>query len=318
MDILSVENQLGWSWGIVIQRLRENLPDHKVVRILRGVFKCQNPRCKRTFFRDVEPELVEHFDVVLLQNVDNIKLIGEKTERAVARVGGMDMRNPDSMRYGEDFKKVSAIIATNETLADIAKQSNPNTVVIPNGVDLERFKPPTPCPNLDRKFCIGFAGNIAGGGAEYKGWQYFVQAGVQLMLQGVEQRHLLHNVNQIPHHEMPEGFYHLIDALVLPSMGEGCSNVVSEALACGVPVLTTKVGFHGEKLVDGENCLFIERSEDSIKAAVMKLVESPDLRTKLSQNGRKFAEEVHDVKKVAAAYDRVFREVIEKTRRKVG
>ena len=160
---------------------------------------------------------------------------------------------------------------------------------------------------------LGFAGNIWGGGADYKGWKYYVEACARTMVKGVQQMHLLHGANQIPNEEMPEKFYHLIDALVLPSKGEGCSNVVSEALACGVPVLLTKVGYHGEMLENEKNCLYIDRDVDSIISAVDQLLTNPDLRTRLAVNGRLFAEQHHDVKKIAAKYDEIFQSVLAKT-----
>lgn len=228
------------------------------------------------------------------------------------------MRNPATERYAKDFERVAHIVATNRQLYEIAKTANSNCTIIPNGVDLDFFKPPTPNPNFDRKFMIGFAGNIWGGGADYKGWMYYVKAATRLTIDGVEQRHLLHNSNQIPNAHMPEKFYHLIDALILPSRNEGCSNVVTEALACGVPCLLTRVGFHGEMLKDEKNCLFIERDEDSIIEAVRRLLKDPDLRTRLAVNGRKFAEEHHDVRNVAAEYDRIFQSILARNARKEG
>lgn len=220
------------------------------------------------------------------------------------------MTNPDTDRYGEDLKRVGAVIATNEQLGEIARKFNPNVEVVPNGVELEVFRPHEPCPNFGReRFTVGFAGNIWGGGAEYKGWVYYVQACAYLTVE-IDQIHLLHGSNQIPHEDMPEKFYAQIDALILPSRGEGCSNVVSEALACGIPVLTTKVGFHGEKLVNEENCLFIERDADMIAETIRRLMSDRELRIRLSTNGRKFAETYHDVRNVAAIYDKVFKMVI--------
>ncbi|MBN8280305.1 MAG: glycosyltransferase [Gammaproteobacteria bacterium] len=49
--------------------------------------------------------------------------------------------------------------------------------------------------------------------------------------------------------DMP-GFYSAIDVLCLPSRSEGCSNVVAEALACGTPVVATRVGDNGAYVPD--------------------------------------------------------------------
>ena len=317
IKILSVENwepNRSWSWGLVIQRLIENLPnEYKFIRLRRGQFGCENPKCHRIFFHPVDIELCEDFDILFPQNADTIQMI-PRAENVVARIGGLDMTNPATERYSKDFERVAHVIATNQQLYDIAVKANPNATLIANGVDLDHFQPAVPNPNFDRKFMVGFAGNIWGGGADYKGWGYYVKACARLMIDGVEQRYLLHQANQIDNLKMPTEFYHLIDALILPSRGEGCSNVVSEALACGVLVLLTKVGFHGELLEDGNNCLFIERDEDSIISAVRRLLNDPDLRTRLAVNGRDFAEQHHDVRKIAAQYDRVFKSILARTR----
>jgi glycosyltransferase involved in cell wall biosynthesis len=315
ISVLSVENwepNRSWSWGIVIDNLIYQLSskDYQFIRIRRGQFACDNPKCLRVFSHQVDRDLCRHFDIMFPQNVDTIKMIPEG-EKIVARIGGIDMTNGlDTERYSEDFKRVAHIVATNKQLGDIALKANPNVTIIPNGVDLELFRPAENNPNFDRKFMLGFAGNIWGGGAEYKGWMPYVQACAMLTADGVEQRHLLHNVNQVAHSDMPAQFYHMIDALVLPSKGEGCSNVVTEALACGVPVLLTKVGYHGEMLEDEKNCLFIERNADSIVNAVRKLIANPDLRRTLAVNGRKFAVEHHDVRKIAEMYDEIFRKIL--------
>ena len=314
IKVLSVENWepiRSWSWGIVINRLVENMPDYKFTRIRRGMFECRNPRCKEKFAQTLDQELIEDYDIIFPQNADTIAIIPNH-EKVIARIGGLDMTNPATQRYAEDFKKVAHIIATNKQLYDIAIPANPNCTIIPNGVNLDLFKP-FEGPAQDRPgFLLGFAGNIMGGGADYKGWRYFAEACVRLAVDGIQQRHLLHGVNQISHDQMPAEFYHLIDALVLPSRGEGCSNVVSEALACGVPVLTTKVGFHGEMLEHEKNCLFIERDAINIAENVRRLLTESDLRSRLAVNGRKFAEQYHDVKVIAGQYDEIFKKVLER------
>ena len=314
--VLSVENwqpHLSWSWGLVIQRLIDGLEgQYEFVRIRRGEFNCGNPKCRNVFAHEVDLELCDHFDIILPQNIDTLKMI-PRGEKVVARIGGMHVNNPNRDRYSEQIARVGAVVATNNDLLEIGTRANSNCHLIPNGVDLTHFKP-RPDADVEREgFMLGFAGNIEGAGADYKGWRPFVIAGTRLMSEGVTTRYLLHGRNQIANADMPEKFYHLIDALVLPSRGEGCSNVVTEALACGVPVLLTKVGFHGESLTDGENCLFIERDDDSIVKAVQRLLNNSDLRKRLSENGRRFAEQFHDVNEIAAKYDAVFKSILAKT-----
>lgn len=311
--ILSVENWLpeaSWSWGIVIRGLIANLPkSYLFTRIMRGVCRCPNPKCNADFTRTVDTELVRDYDIVFPHNPDTVQLIPDGGN-IVCRIGGLVMENVQRDRYAKEFKRVKAIIATNNALADIARESNPNVTVIPNGVDLELFCPGEPNPNFDREFTIGFAGNVWGPGAEYKGWKFFVEAAVKLGLEGVQQRYLLHGANQITHDDMPEEFYHKIDAMVLPSIGEGCSNVITEALACGVPCILTKVGYHGERLEDGVNCLFVERDVGQILKAVRTLIESREMRSRIATKSREFAESNHDIRKVARMYDEVFRFVL--------
>jgi glycosyltransferase involved in cell wall biosynthesis len=256
-------------------------------------------------------ELCKHFDIIFPQNVDTIKMIPQG-EKVAARIGGVSMANPNTDRYKDDLARVGAVIGTNDMLLEIGQRANDNCHLIPNGVDLTHFKP-RESTEARPGFVVGFAGNIWGGGADYKGWQPYVLAATKLMNRGVQQINLLHGKNQITNEEMPAKFYHLIDAVILPSRGEGCSNVVSEALACGVPVLCTKVGFHGEMLEHEKNVLFIERNDGSIIQSVERLLDDLDLRTRLQKNGRLFAEQFHDIKKIAAKYDEVFKGMLAKT-----
>jgi glycosyltransferase involved in cell wall biosynthesis len=55
-----------------------------------------------------------------------------------------------------------------------------------------------------------------------------------------------------PHAEVPT-WLAAADLLCMATDREGCSNAVLEALACGVPVVTTRVGGNAELVRDGEN-----------------------------------------------------------------
>lgn len=216
-------------------------------------------------------------------------------------------------RYDKHLTKCAAVIATNTQLFDIAAAVNPDTVLIPNGVDLELFQPAK--VREGHEFTVGFSGNIWGLGASYKGWAYYVAA-VLPLYPDVRRRESLFNgpstQAHIPHDRMKAEFFDKIDCLILPSINEGCSNVVGEALACGVPVLCTKVGYHGERLTDGENVIFIERDAEDISDKIMMLKGSPELRDRLSINGRKFVEDNQAIEKIARQYDQVIEQVMNK------
>ncbi len=315
INVLSVVNAKSWSWGISSEPLMRMLPNYRFASILRM------PKCKIQMEQagiqaditipavNIDRGLTEFFDLTVLQNVDSVPLVNkEQRKKVVVRMGGMLIDDKNcSTRYDDTLKEVGAVIATNYTLGDIARRVNQNTYVIPNAVDLSLFTTASNRP--DRPFTVGFAGNVFGAGMEYKGYKYFMQAAIMLAPE-VEIKTNLHAHSQVPHDEMPEKFYHKIDCLILPSMGEGCSNVVMEALACGVPVLLTKVGYHGEMLIDGENCLFIERDIESIRQAILKLKNDPELQKRLSENGRAFATQHHDIHDIAEKYDRVFQNLL--------
>lgn len=60
----------------------------------------------------------------------------------------------------------------------------------------------------------------------------------------------------------PEQFYAVARLLVLPTLYDPCSNVVLEALAGGLPVLTTRANGAAEFVLPGENGTILERPDD--------------------------------------------------------
>lgn len=299
--VLSVENMYNWSWSLVLTNIIDRLWHYKLNRVL------WNPK------KFVDESLVESNDIILLQNIDATKSI-KNLEKTICRIGGflMDEHNPEN-RFDEQLTRVAAIIATNGRLFEVGKHVNNNTFLIQNGVDLQLFKPrperQQPYDDDGRPFVVGYVANIRGVGMEYKGWKYFVQATLRLR-PSVTTLTKIFRHDQIPHNQMPAEFYHKVDCLVLPSIGEGSSNVTMEALACGVPVLTTKIGFHGERLEDGVNCLFIKRDIDDIMEKIQLLMKTSELRAKLAFEGRIFAENNHDINMIACEYDKVFKSIL--------
>jgi alpha-1,3-rhamnosyl/mannosyltransferase len=77
---------------------------------------------------------------------------------------------------------------------------------------------------------------------------------------------------------------------VYPSLYEGFGFPVAQAMAAGVPVVTSNVSSLPE--VAGGGALLVDpRSPAEIASALKRLLESPDLRRQLGRSGRERAQE---------------------------
>jgi glycosyltransferase involved in cell wall biosynthesis len=73
-------------------------------------------------------------------------------------------------------------------------------------------------------------------------------------------------------------FMSAADVLVLPSLCEGCPNVVLEACACGAPVVASRVGAVPELIENGKTGIIVSPgSIIEIKQALTQLIENPSL-----------------------------------------
>ena len=86
--------------------------------------------------------------------------------------------------------------------------------------------------------------------------------------------------------------YHLSDVFCLPSLHEGTSNVICEAMSSGLPVLASRVSDNPRLVRDGENgFLFDPMSPKDIAGAIMRFVDVPiEGRRRMGATGRKMAE----------------------------
>lgn len=311
MKILSIENCRDWSWSCVLDNLSQVWTEQGYS--IQRLYKEQNNAIPAE-------QLDKTCDIFLLQNVDSLFLFScLPPEQCIVRLGGLLLQEKDMpksvklRRYEQDLCDAGFVISTNNTLAEKVNYGDTDVCVIPNGVDLEYFKPTVPSSFVP--FVVGFAGNVGTSiTMQYKGYSLIVNATCSMYPEVILET-ALYKIKQLPHKDMPTRFYHKIHCLINASVAEGCSNVITEALACGVPVICTKAGYHGEYLTHLENCLFIERTPTSIQEAILTLKNNPDLWKCLSVNGRKFAEEHHCIQRVAAHYDTVFQTILANTRR---
>jgi len=81
------------------------------------------------------------------------------------------------------------------------------------------------------------------------------------------------------------GIYNQSKIMVMPSFNEGGPRVTLEAMACEIPVITSKVGIMIDIIKHEENGLFIDWSVENIAEKILLLLGDEDLRKKIAENG---------------------------------
>ena len=111
-----------------------------------------------------------------------------------------------------------------------------------------------------------------------------------------------------PHEEIPL-WMNACDVLCLPSRNEGTPNIVLEALACGLPVVASRVGGVPEIVRRGENGLLVEpRNERALAGALQEALETVWDRAKIQDSVRRFDWAENAARIVAALEDAIHRE----------
>jgi sugar transferase (PEP-CTERM/EpsH1 system associated) len=102
-----------------------------------------------------------------------------------------------------------------------------------------------------------------------------------------------------------------MDVFVLPSLAEGISNTILEAMATGLPVVATNVGGNSELVVDGSTGLLVPRSDpDALAAAIRCYVETPDLRRRHGENARKRCEAEFSITTMVNNYQALYESLL--------
>jgi len=91
-------------------------------------------------------------------------------------------------------------------------------------------------------------------------------------------------------HEMLPDYLNMADVFCLPTLQEGCCNAIIEALACGLPVVSSDKSFNHD-ILDASNSILIDPMDEvAIAGALKRLYEDKDLRSQLSKGALKTAE----------------------------
>jgi phenylacetate-coenzyme A ligase PaaK-like adenylate-forming protein/spore maturation protein CgeB len=151
----------------------------------------------------------------------------------------------------------------------------------PNGVETEFFTPGESRPD-GSPLRVGWAGSLGNMNPEVRGYHEFIVPACS-RVEGVELASAIREEKWRGPKEMRE-FYRSLDVYLCASRKEGTPNPCLEAAACGVPLLTTRVGNMPELVRDGENGLFIERDVADIVAKLTKLRDDAGMRGRMAES----------------------------------
>ena len=105
--------------------------------------------------------------------------------------------------------------------------------------------------------------------------------------------------------------YQQADVVCMPSLYEGCSNVIAEAMARGIPVLASRVGDNMRLVQEDRNgFLFDPMSVDEMARAIVRFSDlTPSERIRFGREGRKMAEEMLSVEVFTERYTKLIDEL---------
>ena len=221
--------------------------------------------------------------------------------KLIVQASECDISIIDSYNKAALIDRVNGVVcASRKNYDESADQGlidqNSKTVIIPNGFRPDEFHP------MDKKearrrlgidenaFVVAFVGD------------YNERKGVARLSEAIDRfddvyslfigkgnikpacRNILFQ-GTVPHKDLCL-YLNCADVFALPTQAEGSCNAIIEAVACGLPVISSNKPFNDEILDDRYSIRINENSVDEIAASIQKLKEDPGLRMKMSENAR--------------------------------
>lgn len=92
----------------------------------------------------------------------------------------------------------------------------------------------------------------------------------------------------LPHETIPE-YLGAADCFLLPTLHEGCCNAVVEAMACGLPIISSNLPFNWDILDESNSIMVDPHNIDEIAKAIKQLRDNQEMRNRLSESALKKA-----------------------------
>jgi glycosyltransferase involved in cell wall biosynthesis len=218
------------------------------------------------------------------------------------------------------LERPAAIIAVSQFTADLIRQDmsfSGAVRVIPNTIDADMFSPANSARHTQVR--VLFSGNmtIRKGAPLLPAIARRLGSGVKIIcatgLRSSSAAFVGDNIEcigPVPYREMP-GLYNSVDILLMPTVREGLSLAVLEAMACGLPVITTDCSsmpelIHHDK---GGYLCKLGDAEDYARRINM-LAAAPELRRTMGEYNRARIEAHYRLETMLQSYRNLFEEVL--------
>jgi glycosyltransferase involved in cell wall biosynthesis len=270
----------------------------------------------------------------LITNILPLKLYGKKV---LAKVAAAKLGTEAGSLHGRYFllgkiliwmlKKVDCFVAISEEIKNGLLNDGFNQARIPNFIDQNLFHPSGKESGDQIRKKLGFtdgkimtfSGRLVerkGVGVLLEAWRKLIQDRKDVLLiilgSGPLEKKLKNQSRLLGIEENVKfcGFINNIgdylaatDIFVFPSFQEGFPNSVLEAMACGIPVLSTKIGGVVDVIRDGKNGLLVEPDNvNQLADALKKLISDAEYASTLGKNALKTVRENYDINLIANKY----------------
>lgn len=287
----------GWAFDNIALRVKENLPEYDIDVIPGDLFEgnmvklflfCQDYDLIhflwRGFLTLIDREEMKNYAETLgisLEDFINQYILNKNITFTVC--DQLFVNTEDEWKNYEAMKYAKAYFVTSKILFKLYdKYDKKPCMIIHDGVDLKKYKP----ENLDRfnnltHVRVGWAGNSkfkdSENDSDLKGVEGIIKPAIsELQQEGYDIELILadRNIKKIPQEEMPK-FYNNIDLYICASKTEGTPLTVLEAMAMGIPVISTDVGIVKEALGPyASKYIMEERSKDELKRKLKEIIQN--------------------------------------------
>jgi glycosyltransferase involved in cell wall biosynthesis len=218
------------------------------------------------------------------------------------------------------YKRVDGWIAiTSQVLATLTPLAPKMAYIIPNWVDLETF-PYRPHP-LHDPIAVGVLGQVA----PHKGHDDAVEAirllgkGYRLVVAGKGEAAYIEALRKksaglavdFPGFVSLPVFFEMVDILAAPSWEEPFGIVLLEAMATGIPVVSTDKGGPAEIISSGvHGILAPPRNPAALAEAIRSIANDHALRSRIVDDARKQVEQKYEISNVIPHVEAFYRRVM--------